>query len=446
MRRPATIICILSTLAPATALASGFELRESSAHAQATSYAGAAASNSDAGFLFYNPAALGGVETWDMSLNATGLILGSSGDFTGTTAAGTPTRGQTNPTGFISDAFVPAGDVRYRLNDQFAIGFSLSSPWGESTKYPSGWTGRYYAMTTRLTSIDIAPLISYQPLPGITFAAGPQIQYLNAELSEAIDFGTLGALAGIPASVPGGADGMVQLHGNSWAAGYTLGAMWRVMPNLSLGASYRSTIHQTLQGSEDFTYDAAGIGDTIHASTGSFVDSGGKASLPTPAVVTGGARWAVDENFTALAGVEYTNWSSFKELVIASDNALNPTGLTVLNWKNTWFGSIGGEYRYDDQWTLRLGGAYDEAAAPSEFVEPRIPDANRYWLSGGAGYNWRPGTDINFAVSHLFTPHSAVNQSVFQAGNAARGSLYGVSSSDATLISLQIVMREPFAL
>ena len=444
MRRPAILICILSTLAPATAFASGFELRESSAHAMGTAYAGAAASNSDAGFLFYNPAALGGVDTWDMSLNATGLILGSSGKFSGTTAAGTPSGGQMNPSGFISNAFVPAGDVRYRLDDQFAIGLSLSSPWGESTKYPATWAGRYYAMTTRLTSLDITPVISYQPFPDITIAAGPQIQYLNAELSEALDFGTLGALGGIPGAVPGGNDGIVQLHGNSWAAGYVVGAMWQIVPQLSLGLSYRSRIDQTLSGSENFSFDATGVGATINALTGAFANTRGSTDLPTPAVVMGGARWALDDRWTALAGVEYTNWSSFKQLLIVPNNPLDPQGLTVLNWKNTWFGSIGGEYRYDDRLTLRLGGAYDEAAAPSDTVEPRIPDANRYWISGGVGYKWSAGTDVNFGVSHLFTPHSNVNQSALEPGNDTRGSLTGVSNSDATLISLQIVMREPF--
>jgi long-chain fatty acid transport protein len=446
MRRPAAIICILSTLAPATAFASGFELRESSAHAMGTAYAGAAASNSDAGFLFYNPAALGGVDTWDMSLNATGLILGSSGKFSGTTAAGTPSGGGMNPSGFISNAFVPAGDVRYRLDDQFAIGLSLSSPWGESTKYPATWTGRYYAMTTRLTSLDITPVISYQPFPDITIAAGPQIQYLNAELSEAIDFGTLGALNGFPGAIPGASDGIAQVHGNSWAAGYVVGTMWQIVPQLSLGLSYRSRIDQTLSGSENFTYDTAGIGATINALTGAFANSRGSTDLPTPAVVMGGARWAIDDRWTALGGIEYTNWSSFKQLLIVPDNPLNPTALTVLDWKNTWFGSIGGEYRYDNRLTLRLGGAYDEAAAPSDTVEPRIPDANRYWISGGVGYKWSAGTDVNFGVSHLFTPHSNVNQSVLEPGNDTRGGLVGTSNSDATLISLQIVMREPFTL
>ena len=210
--------------------------------------------------------------------------------------------------------------------------------------------------------------------------------------------------------------------------------------------SYRSRIDQTLSGTENFTYDTAGIAATINALTGAFANSRGSTDLPTPAVVTGGARWAIDDRWTALGGIEYTNWSSLKQLLIVPDNPLNPSALTVLNWKNTWFGSLGGEYRYDNRLTLRLGGAYDEAAAPSETVEPRIPDANRYWLSGGVGYRWFPGTDLNFAVSHLFTPHSTVNQTVFEPGNAARGSLAGVSNSDATLISLQIVMREPFTL
>jgi long-chain fatty acid transport protein len=235
------------------------------------------------------------------------------------------------------------------------------------------------------------------------------------------------------------------VHGNSWAAGYVIGAMWQVVPQLSLGLSYRSRIDQTLSGTENFTYDATGVGATINALTGAFTNSKGSTDLPTPAVVMGGARWALDNHWTALGGIEYTNWSSLKQLFIVPNNVLNPSALTVLSWKNTWFGSIGGEYRYDNQWTLRLGGAYDEAAAPSQTVEPRIPDANRYWVSGGVGYKWRRDTDVNFAVSHLFTPHSTINQLATAPGNETRGSLAGVSNSDATLISLQIVMREPFS-
>jgi long-chain fatty acid transport protein len=444
MRRSQIFVLFSSLLLSTSALAGGFELRESSAHAQGTAYAGAAASDDDPSFLFYNPAAAGGVQTWDVSINGTGLLLGSSGNFTGTTAAGTPAGGVTNPTGFVSNDFIPSIAARLRLTDQLAVGLSVSTPWGEVTKYPFDWTGRYYAMTTRLTSINIQPVISYQVWPSLTFAAGPQIQYLNAELSEAIDFGTIGAGLGFPGAVPGGDDGFVQLHGNSWAAGYTLGAMWKPSRDFSFGVTYRSGIDQTLSGSENFTYDDARIAATINALTGAFSDSGGSTDLPTPASVFAGGRYNIDSRWTALAGLEWTNWSALHQLLVVPSNPANPQSLTVLDWNNSWFGSLGVEYRVDDQWKLRLGTAYDEAAAPSATVEPRIPDVNRYWISGGVGYAWSEVVDFDLAVSHLFTPHSTINQSVLQPGNDIRGSLFGQSSTDATIVSLQLVLKEPF--
>jgi long-subunit fatty acid transport protein len=57
------------------------------------------------------------------------------------------------------------------------------------------------------------------------------------------------------------------------------------------------------------------------------------------------------------------------------------------------------------------------------------------------GYRWSDHTDLNFAVSHLFTPHSTVDQVQTGPGNTFRGSLSGVSNSDATLVSLQVVLR-----
>lgn len=422
-------------------LASGYALREASAAAMGTAYAGAAASNANAGYLFYNPAAVSGVGDYDLSLNLTGLILGSSGAFAATTAAGTPAGGLTRPQGFIGDALVPAAALRYRLNDRLALGVSFTVPWGEVTHYPDGWVGRYYAASTSLTVFNATPVIGYQITPQLSVAAGAQVQYARSRLTQAIDFGTLGALNGFPGAVPGAMDGMADLGGHSWGAGYVVGAMWSPSPVLDLGLSYRSEVQLVLKGKEHFQYDSAGIAATINALTGAFADSGGRADLPTPASVTAGARWRFADGWTALGGLEYTNWSSLRQLLVLPDNVVNPSSLTVLNWKDTWFGSIGFEFRPDDVWTLRVGTAYDMAGAPPETLEPRIPDADRYWISAGVGYRWTAHLDTNFAVSHIFTPRSTLVQSADMIGNEARGTLAGSSSSDATLIGLEVVLR-----
>ena len=433
----AAMVLVMGT---SPACAAGFELREFSPGAMGTAYAGAAASNSDASDLFYNPASLGFVQDWDGSVGATGLILNSHGRFSATTSLGTPTGGLTTPHAIIGDALIPALALRYRLADRWAVGVSLSTPFGELTRYAPTWTGRYYAVNTDLVEYQLTSIISYQPLKDLSVAAGAQIQYARAFLTEAIDFGTLGAVSGIPGSMPGQNDGRATLHGHGWGAGFVVGAQWQATPDLTLGVSYRSEIPQGLKGTERFTYDTAGIAATIHALTGAFADSTGQTDVSSPETIWGGARWTIQDRWTALAGFEYTNWSSFRQLLIRPSNPANPVDLTLTNWKSTWFGSLGAEYRADEQWTLRLGTAYDEAAAPQVTLGPRIPDATRIWLSAGVGYRWNSDMDVNFGVTRLFSPHARIDQSAAQPGNALRGNLAGVSSSAATLIGIETTL------
>ncbi len=422
--------------------AAAFELREFSATAMGTAYAGAAANASDPGSLFYNPATLSGVEDFDASLNGAGLLLNSKGDFAGTTALGTPTGGNGHPKSFVGNAFLPSAALRYRINDQWAVGLTATVPFGETTHYPATWTGRYYAQTTNLTDYNVTPMVSYQPIPTLTLAGGVQIDYVHAYLSQALDLGTIGTEVGLPGATPGGNDGRAALRGNDWQVGYVLGTLWQATPNLSLGVSYRSEMRQNIKGYELFNYDSAGIGATINGLTGALADSRGNARVPLPEEITGGARYDFGNGLSALAGVEYTGWGAFHQLVASTTNPANPDNLTVTNWRSTWFGSLGAEYRPDDRWTFRAGTAYDEAAVPKANVEPRIPDADRYWLALGVGYRRNDHTDVNVGYDHLFTPHSTVRQSGAEPGNALRGGLDCVSTTDANLVGLQIVYHD----
>jgi long-chain fatty acid transport protein len=422
--------------------AAAFELREFSANAMGTAYAGAAANAGDAGSLFYNPATLSGVNDWDVSLNGAGLLLDSKANFTGTTALGTPTGGNAHPSSFIGNAFLPAVAVRYRLNDQWAVGFTATVPFGETTHYPASWTGRYYAQTTNLTDYNFTPMVSYQPTSDLTLAAGMQFDYVHAYLSQALDLGTIGTELGLPGATPAGNDGRASLRGNDWQIGYVLGALWQATPNLSLGLSYKSEMRQNIKGYELFNYDSAGIGSTLNGLTGALADSRGNARVPLPQEVDAGARYDFGNGWSALGSVEYTGWNTFRQLVASTTNPANPDNVTVTNWRATWFTSLGAEYRPDDRWAFRIGTAYDNAAVPKATAEPRIPDADRYWLALGVGYRWDDHTDINVGYDHLFTPHSSIRQDVSEPGNSLRGSLDGVSTSAANLIGVQLVYHE----
>ncbi len=336
---------------------------------------------------------------------------------------------------------MPAVALRYRIDDEWAVGITFSTPFGEGTDYPPHWTGRYYAITTDLVAFNATPVVSWTPLRGLTFAAGAQVNYVRAFLTQAIDFGTIGAAAHFPGAIPGAFDGAATLRGNAWGAGWIVGALWEPNSALSFGLSFRSAVRNGLKGPETFTYDSLGVAQTINHLTGAFTNAEGHASVPLPAQAWGGVRRRFAPGLTALLGLEYTNWSVFRQLLVESSNPANPPNLSIANWKDTWFGSFGFEYRPDEEWTLRLATAYDETAIPRANITPRIPDADRYWISAGVGYRMNAWSDLDFSLSHLFAPHSDINQSVLQSGNAALGSLAGVSNTSATLISLQLVVR-----
>ncbi|HYS45366.1 MAG TPA: outer membrane protein transport protein, partial [Rhizomicrobium sp.] len=144
------------------ALAAGFGLKEHSAEAMGSAYAGVAASG-NAQALSYNPASLAGVAANDASISLVAILPSSSANYSAaTTAAGTPASGTRTPGGFIGDAPIPNLVVRHRLSDDWTVGLSVSAPYGLKTNYPAGWAGRYYALKTSLVTVDIAPSIAYQ--------------------------------------------------------------------------------------------------------------------------------------------------------------------------------------------------------------------------------------------------------------------------------------------
>ena len=262
------------------ASAAGYGLKEYSADAMAVAYAGAAATGTDASYLAYNPASLADVNQLDISMSAISILPGSQADYTtATTTPGLPTNGSAAPKNFVGSAIVPEFGLRYRLSDRWAAGFVVFAPVGMKTGYSDDWAGRYYAEKTQILAIDASPTLSYQISPRISVGAALQVEYAKGALTSAIDLGTLGALYSIPGSHPGTQDGQGTFHAASWGVGYSVGTNVRLDDQLSLGLSYRSSVHHVLRGPLTFALDNAGIGAMLHGATGLFANTRAKTAL-----------------------------------------------------------------------------------------------------------------------------------------------------------------------
>jgi long-chain fatty acid transport protein len=81
------------------------------------------------------------------------------------------------------------------------------------------------------------------------------------------------------------------------------------------------------------------------------------------------------------------------------------------------------------------GAAYDATPIRNQFLTARLPDANRYWLALGFGYEWTPDLRIDAAYVHVFVASRSINETS-QTGDL----LTGRYSSRIDIISLSATM------
>ena len=432
-----TVGSILSMSGPA--VAAGYAIKEFSAEAMAMAYAGAAAGGANAGYLPYNAAAAAGVSSLDMTASFVGILPGSSANYpVALTSAGTPTGGTAAPRNFIRDALVPSFELRYRLSSRLSAGLSVYAPWGLSTSYPTKWAGRYYAQSTKLITANVTPVLAYQVLPGLAVGAGPQLEYAKGRMTSAIDTGTIGFSFGVPGATPGAQDSYAELSGTSWALGYVLGAIWHPDRKLSIGLSYRSMLSHKLKGPLNFQTDATGVGNALKTATGLFLNTRQTTPINMPAVVSLGATYAASGAWTVALEFDWMEWSKFRQLSVMATNPAQPPDVTVTRWKDASYVSLGVEHSLSRNWKLSGGVAYDQSPVPNSTREPRIPDADRIWVSAGVDYRLSDHSDIDVTLSHLFNRTTRVSLNPSMAGDALRGYLSGTTRSYVDVVGVQM--------
>lgn len=437
MRRTAALCFFASILLTSSALASGFGLRDTSGATLGSSYAGNAANGEYASTLAFNPALLGDVDSFDMSASGVGLLPDTKGTFTATTSAGTPVPGLATPKGIVNTALIPSLSLRYRLSPQFVVGLTTTSPWGMITNYGNTSVTRYYNTYSDVKTFNAMPMIAWQPVPQLSIGVAMQIEYIKGRLAKAIDFGTIGALNHFPGSIPGADDGFVLLKAQDWSYGWVLGVEWKPTDSLSLGVSYRSQINNTLKGTENFTLDPGGVGAYLKAHTTMFTDGAASAKITTPSILTFGVKYKMDDQWTLLAGADYTGWDKFQSLIAHSSNPVQPDDVSMMSWQNSWFGSVGVEYKPVQDWTLRLGAAYDQTPTTTGRRTPGIPDGGRYWISGGVGFAATKNIDLNLSLAYLQAEKANIALRQTDTGNALRGNLTGTVNMSVVLVGFE---------
>ena len=386
---------LLGFASPLPAWAGGFSINENSAADLGRANTGRVTQTQDASSAFGNPALMVRYEHFTIS-NTASYITGDASfedqgsiDLTGESLGG-------DTDGFFDSAIVPALQLIYPISERWAAGLSVNAPFGLSSTYDEGWTGRYQGLGSELLTINVNPSIAFAVNDTLSVGGGVNVQYANVELSSAIDFGAVCFAEIGPEGctnlglTPQAADGLVEIEGDDISFGYNIGVAFSPSEAVTLGAHFRSRVRHDIEGDADFT--VPGNAQALTA-TGAFTDSDGTAELPLPASFEVGVGWKLNENISLYANFLRTYWSDLEELRIDFENPAQPDTIEELNFETADRYGVGVDVSVHKNWTLRAGYSFDEGAAADGFRTVRIPDNDRDIYAFGVSFtgleHWR---------------------------------------------------------
>lgn len=434
-------VCAL-LMAPQHTEAAGYQLRQQGADGLGTALAGVSAGANGLGDMYWNPAVAGMRDQVSVAASITYLRpVSEAREGEAASVLGTPVPGRGAQDDVTPSQAIPAAYFAAPVQERLNVGLAINPSFGLETDYGADWVGRYHALNSEVLALSFNPTLAYRASERVTLAGGFIAQYFDTKLSNAVDFGTIGAVSGIPGALPGGQDGSARLEADDWGFGFNLGVLAEPVDGTRLGLSYRSEIRHSLRGDARFTFDEAGIGAALSGATGAFADTPVRSGIRTPAFAALGLAQDLTPDLTLLAEVQWAGWSAFDDLVVRFDNPAQPAEVTAQNWNDSWFAALGLAYRPDTRWTLRAGVAFGESPVPDNTRTPRIPDADRTWLSGGLGYAVAEWLRLDLSYTRIFMSRERITLTADQPGNSFRGDLDFRSDTSVDVVALAGTLR-----
>ena len=447
------LVCATAVSLTQPANAAGFALIEQSVSGMGTAYASGSAHGEDNSAAYFNPALMSLFKGTQATAGTHVVIAQSEFKDKGSTRSPgltvSPLGGGDGGNGGTTGV-VPHVAYTTQIDDKTWLGLTINVPFGLTTEYDDGWVGRYHALKSELMTVNINPMVAVKVSDELTLGAGINVQYVDAELTNAIDFGSvdevlLGGGAGTGGA--GAGDGKGSVEGDSWGFGYNLGLLWELSERTRIGLQYRSEVDQEVEGDAKFNGGGqAAVSAAIFAGTGTrqFVNTGVKSDVTLPASASVSLHQKLNDEWAVMADYTWTGWNSLDELRFEFDSD-QADAVTTFKWKNTSRVSVGASYSpAASNWSYRAGIAFDESPIPSaEYRTPRLPGGDRLWFALGAGYAYSDNLrfDLGYAYIDVDDPKIKKSGSLGPPPNedAFRGSLNGSYDASVHILSAQLV-------
>jgi long-chain fatty acid transport protein len=223
------VITAAAVLAPEHVIAGGLYLN------QAGTGAGNPANHTTASSAWLNPAGMTGLTESAVDVSAGVLVPWVKFDPSIAEAGGN----DGNNAGDV--ALLPTVYAVKKMSDKWALGFTMTAPFGGGVDYGDNFVGRYGAQRALLMGVGIGPSVGFKVNDKLSLGAGVQFQYTNFDMKIAIN---------TPGALP---DGTMKINGiDGWGEQYFGGLTYAISPRTVLGILYKSESDVEIDGDIEF--------------------------------------------------------------------------------------------------------------------------------------------------------------------------------------------------
>jgi long-chain fatty acid transport protein len=446
------------TLCAGPSLGAGFALQETSGSQLGNAFAGGAAGAEDVSTMWTNPAGLARLTGMEAAaavhLITPSFRLRNDGSLP---AQFQPLGGEGGDAGSVNVA--PNLYFGVPLNRQWSVGVGINAPFGLVTEYDRDWLGRFQGIKSDVKTVNVNPAVSWRATDNFAVGVGANWQRIDAEFTSMANYSAGIAQAAQQAAGGGlipptliptivgatpGLEAFTRVKGNDDAWGWNAGLLWDVTPNTRVGAAYRSSVKYKVSGNVNFDRPALPalpptlapvVGQLAAGVNGQLADGGITADIKLPDTANVSVFTRLNDRWDVMGDIQFTKWSVLKDLTFVRTTGVVLSS-TPENFDDTWRFSAGANYRYNDAWMFRGGVAFDQSPVNTRDRTPRLPDADRTWLSVGAQYRFNRNLRADAGFTYIFVKSGDIAQNE---GNTARnGLISGTYDTSVTIFSAQL--------
>ncbi len=289
----------------------------------------------------------------------------------------------------------------FMLNDRTFVGIAVNKPFRYESNWESDWPGRYISTYSKFSVTSIKPSIGYRLNDNFSIGAGISLNFCKQEDTRMI-----------PVTSDDG-DIISTFEGNGLAFGFDLTASYKPNDETTLGLSLKSGSEYKMDDGEITFQRIPTAVQEIYPEK-----SDAKSSMKTPWSISVGMAKNISRKLMIAAEIKYALWSGTDSTAFEVKENQDLSYGIGKEYENSLYLGAGSEYTVSDNIRVRAGVGYETGAIKDQFLDPRIPDADKYIFAFGGTFKFSDfmSIDISYMLEN-YTEREATNSQYNFTGN-----------------------------